>query len=200
MCCLWVKQIFGDLYILFIVPFKISGKITWFEQKAFELCEKVKLKVLLPQSCRFFATSWTVACQAPLSWNSPGKNTGVGSHSFLQGILPFKIPRIIPNASWLLNNRDLTCVGPLKCGFFSINTPPSLFMVPHLWIQITGDHKLGWIPGQDLQITEGQPQGMSIPRLWYPPWILAWVPTQIVTDSYMYVLKELGEKEKEWEV
>ena len=26
------------------------------------------------------------ACQASLSWNSPGKNTGVGSHSLLQGI------------------------------------------------------------------------------------------------------------------
>ena len=26
-----------------------------------------------------FATPWTVAHQAP--WNSPGKNTGVGSHS-----------------------------------------------------------------------------------------------------------------------
>ena len=37
---------------------------------------------------QLFATSWTVACQAPLSWNSPGKNTGVGSHSLLQGIFP----------------------------------------------------------------------------------------------------------------
>ena len=31
-------------------------------------------------------TPWTVASQAPLS-NSPGKNTGVGCHSFLQGNL-----------------------------------------------------------------------------------------------------------------
>ena len=30
-------------------------------------------------------TPWTVACQAPPSWNSPGKNAGVGSHSLLQG-------------------------------------------------------------------------------------------------------------------
>ena len=28
----------------------------------------------------------TVACQAPLSMDFPGKNTGVGSHSFLQRI------------------------------------------------------------------------------------------------------------------
>ena len=37
------------------------------------------------------ATQWTVARQAPLPflcpWNSPGKNTGVGSHSLLQWIL-----------------------------------------------------------------------------------------------------------------
>ena len=35
-----------------------------------------------------FATLWTVACQALLSWDSPGKNTRVGSHSLLQGIFP----------------------------------------------------------------------------------------------------------------
>ena len=31
---------------------------------------------------------WTLARQAPLSMRFPGKNTGVGSHSLLQGILP----------------------------------------------------------------------------------------------------------------
>ena len=34
----------------------------------------------------FFATPWTVAHS--VHWDSPGKNTGVGSHSLLQGILP----------------------------------------------------------------------------------------------------------------
>ena len=33
---------------------------------------------------------WTVAHQAPLSMDSPGKNTGVGCHALLQGI--FLIP------------------------------------------------------------------------------------------------------------
>ena len=33
-----------------------------------------------------FATLRTVACQAP--WDSPGKNTGVSCHLFLQGIFP----------------------------------------------------------------------------------------------------------------
>ena len=33
-----------------------------------------------------FATPWTVAIQAPLSWDSPGKNTEVGCYTLLQGI------------------------------------------------------------------------------------------------------------------
>ena len=33
-----------------------------------------------------FVTPWTVAYQAPCPWDFSGKNTGVGSHSLLQGI------------------------------------------------------------------------------------------------------------------
>ena len=36
----------------------------------------------------FFATLWTVACQATLPWDFPGKNTGVGCHFLLQRIFP----------------------------------------------------------------------------------------------------------------
>ena len=32
---------------------------------------------------RLSATLWTAASQAPLSWDSPGKNTGVGCHALL---------------------------------------------------------------------------------------------------------------------
>ena len=39
-------------------------------------------------SCvQLFAAPWTAACQAPLSMDSPGKNTGVDCHILLQGIL-----------------------------------------------------------------------------------------------------------------
>ena len=38
------------------------------------------------QLCLTLWTSWAVACQAPLSWNFPGENTGVGCHFLLQGI------------------------------------------------------------------------------------------------------------------
>ena len=37
---------------------------------------------------RLFETLWTVVYQAPRPWDSPGKNTGVGSHALLQGIFP----------------------------------------------------------------------------------------------------------------
>ena len=45
--------------------------------------EVLKAKSL--QLCPF-ATPWTIALQAPLSMDSPGKNIGVGCHSLLQGI------------------------------------------------------------------------------------------------------------------
>ena len=32
-----------------------------------------------------FVTQWTVTCQAPLSWDFPGKSTRVDCHSLLQG-------------------------------------------------------------------------------------------------------------------
>jgi hypothetical protein len=35
---------------------------------------------------RLFVTPWTVSLQAPLSMDSPGKNTGVGCRALLQGI------------------------------------------------------------------------------------------------------------------
>ena len=39
---------------------------------------------------RLSATLWTIARQAPLSMDSPGKNTGLHCHSLLQGILPIQ--------------------------------------------------------------------------------------------------------------
>ena len=40
-------------------------------------------------SCvQLFATPWTIPHQAPLPMDFPGKNTGVGCHFILQGILP----------------------------------------------------------------------------------------------------------------
>ena len=41
---------------------------------------------LVTKSCPALATSWTVAARLLGPWDSPGKNTGVGGHSLLQGI------------------------------------------------------------------------------------------------------------------
>ena len=35
---------------------------------------------------QLYATLWSMARQAPMSWGSPGKNSGVGHHALLQGI------------------------------------------------------------------------------------------------------------------
>ena len=45
----------------------------------------VKVKVLVAQSC---STLCDLMDCGLCPWDSPGKNTGVGSHSFLQGIFP----------------------------------------------------------------------------------------------------------------
>ena len=37
---------------------------------------------------QLFATPWTVATRLLCPWDSPGKNTRVGCHAFLQGIFP----------------------------------------------------------------------------------------------------------------
>ena len=43
---------------------------------------------LVAKSCPALATPWTVAHQAPLSMEFPGKNTGVDCCFLLQGIFP----------------------------------------------------------------------------------------------------------------
>ena len=59
-----------------------------------------KVKVLVTQSCPdSFATPRTVACQAPLSMEFPGKNTGVGCHFLLRG------------SSWIRDQTHVSCNG-----------------------------------------------------------------------------------------
>ena len=62
---------------------------------------------------QLFATALTAACQASLSWDSPGKNTGVGSHFLLQRIFPIQglnppLPRLLhwQADSSSLHNRE----------------------------------------------------------------------------------------------
>ena len=47
---------------------------------------KVKVRVKSLSCVRLFATPWTVAGQAPPSWDFPGMSTGVGCYFLLQGV------------------------------------------------------------------------------------------------------------------
>ena len=70
---------------------------------------------------------WTGACQAPLSMNFPGKNTGVGSHSLLQGIFPTKGLNLgLPH--WRQIYRHLSYQGS------PINSMSPHFFTHTLWI------------------------------------------------------------------
>ena len=53
--------------------------------------KRIEVKWKLFSHVRLFATPWTVACQAPPSMNSSGKDTGVGSLSLLQWIFPSQV-------------------------------------------------------------------------------------------------------------
>ena len=88
---------------------------------------------------RLFATPWTISHQAP--WNSPDKNTAVGSHPLLQGIfqtqgmnlgLPHcSLPSGLPGKPLLMFKAQLevlSCVPsssslpPLKCPIYSTSS------------------------------------------------------------------------------
>ena len=75
-------------------------------------------------SCvQIFATLWTVALQAPLSMgflpDSPGKNTGVGCHFFLQGIFLTQgsNPCLLHLLHWQAGSLPLASLG--KCRLWS---------------------------------------------------------------------------------
>ena len=52
------------------------------------VCVCVCVCVLVAQLCPTLATPWTVVHHAPVPWDFPGRNTGVGCHSPSPGDLP----------------------------------------------------------------------------------------------------------------
>ena len=69
-----------------------------------------KVKVLVAQSCLILCDpmDWQEPARLFCPWNTPGKNTGVGSHSFLQGIFPTQRsnPGLPPCRQILYHLRD----------------------------------------------------------------------------------------------
>ena len=55
-------------------------------------------------SCvRLLVTLWTVAARLLFAWDSPGKNTGVGCHVFLQGIFSTQELKLcLLHCGWIL--------------------------------------------------------------------------------------------------
>ena len=49
---------------------------------------KKKIPIFVIVLYKLFATPWIAALRLLCLWDSPGKNTGVGSYSLLQGIFP----------------------------------------------------------------------------------------------------------------
>ena len=58
---------------------------------------------------RLFSTLWTIVCQSLLSWDSAGKNTGVGCHALLQGIFPMQglNPHLLHILHWQVGSLPL---------------------------------------------------------------------------------------------
>ena len=77
----WSRGSGFSLYLLFLL-FKKGFSLLFRSQFLIFLKWKSLSHVWL------FAILWTVACQTSHPWNFPGKNTGVGTHSLLQGIFP----------------------------------------------------------------------------------------------------------------
>ena len=75
--------------------------------------KKERKKVKLLSHVWLSATPWTVACQAPPSMGSPGKNTGVGYHFLLQGIIPTQGLNLgLPQCRQTLNCQP---TWPIRC-------------------------------------------------------------------------------------
>ena len=79
-----------------IFPWEIVAKITSIYKNTFYQSQKHNLQIihfnwLLKAKLHVLqkrSSFWFEAVRLLCPWNSPGKNTGVGSHSLLQGIFP----------------------------------------------------------------------------------------------------------------
>ena len=85
---------------------------------------------MLVTCVQFFVTLWTVAHQPLCPWDSPGKNTGVGSHSVLQGIFLTQgsnsgllhcsqiLYHLSHQGSWIMGGKSIPISPPPKEAFF----------------------------------------------------------------------------------
>ena len=87
---MWLVAMILEFLMLIFKPVFSLSSFTLI--KRFKICKWIytmKVKVLAAQSCLTLCS--LVGCSLAMllcPWNSPGKDTGVGWHSFLQGIFP----------------------------------------------------------------------------------------------------------------
>ena len=113
----------------------------------------------------FFVTPWTIACQAPPSMGSPGKNTRVGCHSLLQGIFPTQG-----------SNPDfLHCRQILYC----LSHQGGLYILPFYlwsWLSTPDTLSLHWVPWMMAELDERlylggrEMDGLKVCVCLFSPW------------------------------
>ena len=70
---------------------------------------QIVVKVLVAQLCLTLQSHELYLTRLLCPWNSPGKNTGVGCHSLLQGIFPTQGPNpSLPHCRWILCCSQIT--------------------------------------------------------------------------------------------
>ena len=81
--------------------FEVS--VTFFKRRWFYLLKSVKLTSKHQCVCVCVCMLVTQSSSTLCLWNSPGKNTGVGCHSLLQGIFPTQWSNLgLLHRSWIL--------------------------------------------------------------------------------------------------
>ena len=80
---------------IFFTQSSVSGHLGYFHilriSNSSAINTGIYMKVKSLSRVQLFATPWTVAYQAPPSWDSPGKSTGVGCHFPSPGDLPISV-------------------------------------------------------------------------------------------------------------
>ena len=131
--------------------------------KQMALCRKEDFSIIL------------CACQAPLSWNSPGKNTGVGCHALLREIFPIQG-----------SNISLLSLLNWQVGSLPLVPPREPFPWTGQWIHLLlFDHipciLLSTLRRNSVQFSSFQ--SLSRVRLSATPWIAARQASLSITNS-----------------
>ena len=95
--------------------------------------------VLSHFSCvRLFETLWTIAHQAPLSMDSPGRNTGVSGHALLQGIFLTQGSNLCLLGFWHYRRISLLLIYQGKPGavLYHLEYAFTLFYMKYLMVTI----------------------------------------------------------------